>query len=227
MQFNLNYNLLAQSRTALARHDKTYWILGGAGSGKSTLCQALSAKLDLPVYDMDAHIYGTYHSRFTPERHPVNLAWSKSPDGLVWLLDMSWDEFNQFNQAAIPEYLHLLCEDIDAMSPNARLLIDGGICNPGILAQAFPASQIVCLAAPGLSSTEIWTETDERKVMQEIIFQLPNPKEAWRKFLEFDEKITHTILKECQESNIAVLSRSTTETVDALTERVANALGLH
>ncbi len=58
-----------------------------------------------------------------------------------------------------------------------------------------------------------------------MIFRLPNPKEAWRKFLEFDERITHTILRECQENDIAVFSRSATETVDELTERVANALG--
>jgi len=226
MQFDINNNLLAQSSATLLRRKNLYWIIGGAGSGKTTISQALLAKLGVPVYDMDDHIYGTYHSRFTQERHPVNTAWSKSQDGLAWLLDMTWDDFNNFNQAAIPEYLNLLCEDIDAMSPDTRLLVDGGICNPTILAQAFPTNQIVCLATPGRSSTEIWRETDERKSMKEIIFQLPNPKEAWRKFLEFDEKITHTILKECQESNIAVFSRSATETVVELTERVANALGL-
>ena len=227
MQFDINNNLLAQSSDTLLSRKNLYWIVGGAGSGKTTISQTLSAKLGIPIYDMDDHIYGTYHSRFTQEKHPVNTAWSKSQDGLAWLLDMSWDDFYNFNQAAIPEYLNLLCEDIDAMSPNTRLLVDGGICNPTILAQAFPTSQIVCLATPGRSSAEIWSETDERKSMKEIIFQLPNPKETWRKFLEFDEKITHTILKECQESNITVFSRSATETIDELTERVANALGLH
>jgi shikimate kinase len=43
-----------------------YWILGGAGSGKTSICQHLSTQFGLPVYDMDAHIYGTYHSRFSP-----------------------------------------------------------------------------------------------------------------------------------------------------------------
>lgn len=226
MQFTINNDLLAQARTFLSRRDKLYWIIGGAGSGKTTICQALTARLDIPVYDMDAHIYGTYHSRFTQDRHPVNLAWSKAQNGLAWLLDMSWDEFNNFNQAAIPEYLNLLCEDVDTLPPNTRLLIDGGICNPAILAQAFPKNQIVCLAAPGWSSTEIWSENDERKSMQEMIFQLPDPQEAWRTFLEFDEKITRTMLQECQESNIAVLSRSAIESIDELAERVANALDL-
>ena len=226
MQFSISINLLAQSSATLLRRKDLYWIIGGAGSGKTTISQSLSAKFGIPIYDMDEHIYGTYHSRFTQGRHPVNTAWLKSQDGLAWLLDMSWDDFNNFNQAAIPEYLDLLCEDIDAMSPDTRLLVDGGICNPTILAQTFPTSQIVCLATQGRSSTEIWSETDERKSMKEIIFQLPNPKEAWRKFLEFDERITQTILKECQESDIAIFPRSKTETVNELTERVAHVFGL-
>lgn len=227
MRFNINNNLLAQASATLSRRKNLYWIVGGAGSGKTTICQSLSAKFGVPVYDMDSHIYGTYHNRFTPERHPINTAWSKSKHGLTWLLNMTWDDFNGFNQAALPEYLNLFCEDIEATPPDASLLVDGGICNPAILAQAIPTSQIVCLATPGRSSTEIWSETDERKSMEAIIFQLPNPKEAWRKFLEFDEKITRTILKECRESNVSVFSRTATETVDELTERVAGALGLH
>ena len=226
MRFNINNHLLAQSGAALSSHKNLYWIVGGAGSGKTTISQSLSAQFGIPVYDMDDHIYGTYHSRFTQDRHPVNTAWSTSQDGLAWLLDMTWDDFNQFNQAAIPEYLHLFCEDIGSLSPDTRLLVDGGICNPAILAQAFPPSQIVCLAVPGRSSEEIWSETDVRKSMKEMIFQLPNPTEAWRKFLEFDAKITRTILQECQESDIAVFSRKATNTVDEMTERVANALGL-
>jgi hypothetical protein len=204
-----------------------YWILGGAGSGKTTISRSLSAKFGIPVYDMDEHIYGTYHGRFTQEQHPINTAWAQSQNGLAWLLDMTWDEYNHFNQAAVPEYLNLLCEDIAPTPPDTRLVVDGGVCNPTTLAQAFPVNQIVCLAAPGKTSAEIWSETPERESMKEFVDQLPNPKEAWRKFLEFDEKITRTMLTECRASNIMVLSRNAGETVDQLTERVANALGIH
>ena len=226
MRFNINNNLLSQSREKLSSRKNLFWIVGGAGSGKTTICQSLSDKLEIPVYDMDDHIYGTYHGRFTQEKHPVNTAWSKSQNGLAWLLDMTWDDFNNFNQAAIPEYLSLLCEDIDTMPANTRLIVDGGICNPAIIAQAFPSRQMVCLANPRQSSIDIWSATDERKSMKEYVFQLSNPEESWRKFLEFDEKITVTILKECQENNISIFSRDTKETIDELTERVANTLEL-
>lgn len=120
MEFVINNDLLAQSRESLFKRDRLYWVVGGAGSGKTTICQALSVRFNVPVYDMDASIYGAYHGRFERERHPVNKAWSSSENGLAWLLDMSWDEFNNFNQAALPEYLDLLAEDIKALDPTAN-----------------------------------------------------------------------------------------------------------
>ena len=226
MRFNVNHDLLTQSRATLFRRDELYWVVGGAGSGKTTICRALSARFDIPVYDMDGHIYGEYHGRFTQERHPANKAWSTARDQLAWLLKMSWDEFDNFNQAALPEYLHLLVEDLDATKPDASILIDGGIINPALLAQAISPRQIVCLAIPERSSADVWEETDERKSMKEIIFQLAEPEEAWRKFLEFDARITHTILKECQENNITVCLRDETESVDEFAEKVAHVFGI-
>ncbi|MCJ7824643.1 MAG: hypothetical protein MUP44_07080 [Anaerolineales bacterium] len=226
MRFIINNNLLTQSRTALSRRDKLYWVVGGAGSGKTSICRSLSTRFNIPVYDMDGHIYGAYHSRFTPKRHPVNCAWSTARDGLAWLLDMSWDEFYSFNQAALPEYLDLLAEDLAATKPKSSVLIDGGIINPALLTQTISPRQIVCLAIPERSSAEIWEETDERNSMKVIIFQLAKPEEAWRKFLEFDARITHTILKECQENNITVCLRDETESVDEFAEKVAHVLGI-
>jgi len=226
MRFIINNDLLTQSRATLFRRDRLYWVVGGAGSGKTTICRALSARFDIPVYDMDAHIYGAYHGRFTQKRHPVNRAWSTARDGLAWLLDMSWDEFDNFNQAALAEYLDLLAKDLGATKPNASVLIDGGICNPALIAQVISTRQIVCLTIPERSSAEIWEETDERNSMKEVIYQLAKPEEAWRKFLEFDGRITHTILKECQENNISVCPRGETESVDEFAERVAHVLGI-
>jgi hypothetical protein len=139
---------------------------------------------------------------------------------------MSWDEFDSFNQAALPEYLDLLAEDLDATEPNASVLIDGGICNPALIAQVISTRQIVCLAVPERSSAKVWNEIEERNSMKEVVYQLKNPEEAWRKFLEFDDRITHTILRECQENNISVCSRCETESVDEFAERVAHALGI-
>jgi hypothetical protein len=112
MRFNINTDLLHEAHAALNDRGNLYWIVGGSGSGKTTISQALAAKFDMYLYDMDAYIYGGYHGRFTPERHPVNTAWTSAENGLAWLLSMSWDEFNNFNQAALPEYVDLLTADL-------------------------------------------------------------------------------------------------------------------
>lgn len=172
------------------------------------------------------HIYGAYHGRFTEQRHPVNNAWSSSENGLAWLLDMSWEEFNNFNRAALPEYLDLLAEDLQNIKQDDTLLIDGGICNPAIIAQVMPTDQIVCLSMPQRPSSEIWGESNDRKSMKEAIYQLPDPEEAWPKFLEFDARITGTILKECQENNICVCTRGATEKAAVFAQRIAEILGI-
>lgn len=110
---------------------------------------------------MDAHIYGAYHARFSPDNHPVNTAWATANNGLAWLLHMSWDEFNGLNRAALPEYLDLLSKDLDAIGPGVGMLIDGGISNPALLAQAIPSRQIACLSAPEQSSVQVWEEAGE------------------------------------------------------------------
>lgn len=138
---------------------------------------------------------------------------------------MTWNEFNRFNQAALPEYLDLLSEDLEATDSDSSILIDGGICNPALLAQVIPPRQIVCLANPERSSAEIW-ETAERNSMKEAIYQLPKPEEAWCKFLEFDDRITYEILKECQENNIPICSRGARTSVDEFAEQIVRVLGL-
>ena len=175
---------------------------------------------------MDTHIYGDYHGRFTQERHPVNKAWANAENGLAWLLDMSWEEFDNFNQAALPEYLDLLVEDLVSINPDARILIDGGINNPTLIAEVISPQQIICLSRPKRSSTEIWSENEERSSMKDFIFQLQNPEKPWQNFLKFDTLITETMIRESQENNISVCSRSEAEKVDEFAKKIATRLGI-
>lgn len=223
--FTIDHDLLAQARAALQARSRLYWVVGGAGAGKTTVSQVLSATYGIDIYDMDAHIYGDYHGRFSPERHPVNDAWSTAANSLAWLLDMTWSEFNDFNQAALPEYLDLLVEDLAGTPPDACVLIDGGICNPALVARVIPTRQIVCLAAPEGASAAVW-EAEDRRPMKDMVRQLPQGEAAWQKFLEFDACITATILAECRENDIVVCARRGSEPVDAFAGRVAQRLGI-
>lgn len=224
-QFRVDQELLVQARARLSGRASLFWVLGGAGAGKSTVCKCLSARYDIPVYHMDDYIYGDYHGRFLPARHPANYAWSTAPDPLAWLLNLAWEEFDAFNRAALPEYLDLFAEDLDC-APELPLLVDGGLYNPALLVQAVPASQVVCLTMPTLTSEAVWERDQERRAMKEMIYQLPDGERLWQTFLGFDREITNTLLRESKMCGIHVCTRSATEPVADFAERVAQILGI-
>jgi hypothetical protein len=226
VKFQVDQQRLYRLRPLFHQHRRLYWLIGGAGSGKSTLCRTLSEKTGMPIYDMDAHIYGEYQERFTRRQHPVNYAWISAENGLTWQLSMSWDEFDSFNRAALPEYLDLFAQDLVPRNLENGLIVDGGIFNPAVLTQVFPAQRIVCLARPERTSVEIWEGDEERLAMKGFIQQLPDGEAAWRRFLDFDERVTQTILGESRENGIAILPRSEMERVDLLAERVASVLDI-
>jgi hypothetical protein len=174
---------------------------------------------------MDDYVYGEYHGRFLPARHPANFAWSTAPDPLAWLLNLSWEEFDAFNRAALPEYLDLFAEDLDG-AQDPPLLVDGGLCNPALLVQAVPASQVVCLAIPTLTSEAVWARDPERRAMKEMIYQFPDGERLWQTFLGFDREITSALLSESKMCGIHVCTRSATEPVADFAERVAQFLGI-
>jgi len=226
MHFPVNEELLRNAHGILSGRRGIYWIIGGACAGKSTICQAISRKHNIPIYDMDAHIYDRYQHRYTQERHPANRAWLTAENGLAWALSLSWDDFDAFNRAANAEYLDLLAEDLKETGTDSNLLIDGGISNPAILAQAMPTDQTVCLEIPECMSARIWEESEDRRFMKEMVHQLPNPREMWSKFLHFDVQITRTISRECRENAIRTFLRDEDTPVDALAEQITIFFGI-
>lgn len=225
MQFNIDLSLLSRASKLLAEHKRIYWVLGGAGSGKTTICKALAEQHSLPFYDMDAHIYGAYHKRFEEMRHPVNTAWHNAENGMAWLLNMDWEEFDNFHRAALPEYLDLLVEDIEKRDKNETMLIDGGVWHPALLAKAFPSEQMVCLATFE-SSQDVWEGNPERYAMKDIFGSFPDPEASWHKFLDFDTRITTTIAEEAQLAGTTLLQRTKTDSVESLALAVSKTLGL-
>ncbi|MEZ4590425.1 MAG: nitroreductase family deazaflavin-dependent oxidoreductase [Chloroflexota bacterium] len=139
-------------------------------------------------------------------------------------MEKSWAEFDAFNRAAVPEYLDLLAEDLEKLPPEASLLIDGGIVNTAVAAQAFPANQMVCLSRPGCTSADIWQETPARLEMKAMFAHLPEPEKMWQKFLEFDTKINQTILQESQSVQLPICTRAEADSVALLAQRVAQTL---
>lgn len=219
--FSLDPALIAKARTVLAERNRLIWLIGGACSGKSTLSRALSARMGTPVYDMDEAVFGRY--RFDPLRHPATTAWFTAGNPLGWMLSLPWATFDALYRAANAEMLDLLADDL-AGQPDAPLLVDGGITHPSVLAQVIPAARIVCLEAPDGFAAREWETAANRAPMKAEILALPDGEAMWRRFLDYDRRMTETIGRECREWGIAVLEWGEGDSVGKLAEKLEKEL---
>jgi hypothetical protein len=220
--FKVDPTLLREATRRLQKRGGLSWVLGAAGAGKSTVCQMLRAQHGLEIYDMDAHIYGDYHHRYDPKRHPANSVWSTAPESLSWTLDLGWEEFDAFSRAALVEYLDLLAEDLE--KHDRTVIIDGGGWHPEMIARAIGSEHLAVLSG-GARGRDLW-ESADRIQMRAYFKNMTDPDGAWEIFLDYDQRIASTLMEECRRSNLALLNRTDGETPEDLGRRVAEALRL-
>ncbi|MGE5261892.1 MAG: AAA family ATPase [Acidobacteriota bacterium] len=209
-QFPIDEHLLNRARQVLCRRRQIFWILGGACSGKTTLSAHLSKKKGISVYDMDAHIFSEYMPRYSRRDHPASRAWFDQPNPLEWILSLSWEEFDALNAATNIEYLDLFAQDICQMDADRTLIVDGGIAHPALLARVLDPTQLVCLKRDASENQRSWEVDENRADMKQSVLALPDGETAWRKFLCFDQCLTETLLKECQETLIKIVAVDST-----------------
>lgn len=224
--FRVDMALLEESGSALASDGRIHWLVGGSGSGKSTVCRELASSRSVTVLDMDSRIYGSYHALFNASRHPVSHRWSEADDGLAWMLDMTWDEFDAFNRASLAEYLDLLGHEIQQLDDPRPIVVDGGICNPGLLATVLEPSRIVGMRRTSLDAAALWAQPGTRSQMREAVLGLDATGEKWGRFLDFDDRITSTVAGECAQAGIRVCEWSESDSVAEVADRVAEMIGL-
>jgi hypothetical protein len=224
--FTINQKLLELAKKRLQNKPNIYWIIGAASSGKTTLSQALAEQSHISLYDMDAHIYGSFGELYSAEQHPTNTAWLSAPNPLAWQLALSLDEFDAFNRAASIEHFDLFTKDIEKRGSQQILLVDGGITHPSLLANIIPRENIFCVHINRHERVKAWETSEERAAMKAWIFDLPDPQVKWQKFLELDEAIAQTMVKECESHHIKLFERDAQTSIQALTQMIADYFGI-
>ena len=224
--FPLNQTLLDDARAVFAGYPHLYWILGGACAGKSTIAQAVAARLGWDALDMDSMIYGTFMAHYTDARHPASRAWFGAANPLAWVMALSWEEFNALTTAADAEYLDLFARELAQRDPAKPLLMDGGLAHPAVLARVMPPARIVCIAVDDAVRVRCWEHAPARAEMRAWLAALPNPAAMWAKFLRHDRLMTQTMDAECTAVDITRVERGQDEAVDTTAARVVAALDL-
>lgn len=212
---------ITTTRAAFGSNQPIFWVIGGACSGKSTVCQTVASQHDVTLIDMDARVYGRFIGRYDPLRHPASTAWLAAPNPLDYLLSMTWEDFNAHNRAAQLECLDLLGAELVERGAGGPLLVDGGITHPALLAQIVAAETIICLDAPDAVRVREWESAEDRAEMRDWIDALPNSQTKWQTFMRFDHRMTATIRRECREAGIKQIRRTEHTTVTELAQQVA------
>lgn len=223
--FEVDRALLREAAQRLESVRGLRWVIGGACSGKSAVCQTISRWSDTPVYDMDEHVYGGFLSRYSASRHPASTAWFKRGDGLAWVLSLPWAAFDDLNRATNAEFLDLVAQDLSERFGDQPVLVDGGITHPSVLAAAVDPARIACLSVADAESRRIWAEDEDRSEMRRAVERLPDGAERWATFLTFNERMSATIDREARERGIAVYARTPGVSVEELSRAVAQVLG--
>ena len=224
--FSTNRKMLADASVSLSEHKQIHWVIGGACTGKSTVCKNISAQKKVALCDMDAHIYGTYADRYTMARHPAIKTWFSAENPVEWALSLSWEAFDSLNRAANVEYLDLFAADLKQSSTDMILLVDGGVTHPSILTQVIPPERIFCIRIDAERSAAIWNEDAARASMKDAVLKLPDGEKLWRKFLDFDRLIAETMVQESRDSGVRVFHRDERISVNELSNIIVEHFGL-
>jgi hypothetical protein len=217
--------LLRSARNVFARLPHSFWLIGPAAAGKSTLCRAIAARTGLSIYDLDAHIYGSYSARYSPARHPANTQWLAAANPLAWMLNLTPEAFAAFGRATTAEYLDLVAADLSAWPTDQPIMLDGGITHPAVLVQALPPQQIVCVTTADDLRVAIWETAEERAALRGWVRALPEPERMWQRFLMHDAALATTLVQESYAAGIPVLMRHPHDAVDDLAQQVLGHLG--
>ena len=223
--FTVDEGLVARARSVLGAMSGLRFIVGGAGTGKSTVCTALAARSGLAVVDMDARLYGSWHGRFDAGRHPVNRAWSDASDPLAWQLAMSSAEFLAFHDASTAEAMDLLADELGG-NDGGKLLVDGGFGSVAVLARAVPATAIACLALPAAARATVWSGDQGRRGFLEHVAGVDGARNPVDRFLVLDAALAERMEADAVAAEVRVFERPDGEPVGVTAAAVAAYLGL-
>ena len=218
--------LLASAADRLRPHPRLRFVLGGAGSGKSSVALALQESIHVGVIDMDTRIYGKWGELWDRTRHPANHAWMAAADPLAWQLALDPEAFLRFHAAATVEALDLLADELAETDDTVPTLVDGGFGSLAVVARAVPPASIACLALPPGRSEAVWTADPGRRGFLEMVAAVENVPDPVARFLALDAALSERMVVDARAAGVTVVKRAPGTPLDVTAGLVAAALGI-
>ncbi|MDQ3870271.1 MAG: hypothetical protein M3301_01480 [Chloroflexota bacterium] len=198
------------------------WIGGGSGAGKSTVARLLADEYGLRVYSSDESLR-VHGRRSTLSDHPLLHAFLAMDMDQRWLNrppSLMLETFHGFRG----EGFEFIVEDLLAFPAEPPVLAEGFRLLPRLVAPLMSRADQAVWLLPTPEFRRL--AFDARGFTWEIPRKTSNPERALANLLARDELFTRDVAREAAALNLPVIEVDVGVTVEALVERVREALGL-
>ena len=200
-----------------------YWIGGGSSAGKSTVARRIAAEHGLQLYVTD-DVMAEHARRSTAGDCPLLHEFMAMDMDQRWVNRSPQDMLETFHWFR-GEGFSMIIEDVLRLPPEPGVIVEGFRLLPHLVKplMAVPGHGIWLLPTPEFRQAVV----DSRGGVQwGFIGKTSNPQRALRNLLVRDAMFTDHLYEEAQRLGLNTIAVDPTMTVDELTVRVAEALGL-
>jgi 2-phosphoglycerate kinase len=217
----------SQYRTASAealqeqlRH--VYWIGGGSSAGKSTVARRIAAEHGLQLYATD-DVMTDHAKRGTPGDCPLLHKFMAMDMDQRWLNRSPQDMLETFHWFR-GEGFSMIIEDVLRLPRKPGVIVEGFRLLPHLVEPLLAVRTQALWLLPTREFRQ--AVVDNRGPQWGFIGKTSNPDRALRNLLERDAMFTDRLYEEAQRLGLNTFAVDSTMTVDELTGRVVDALGL-
>ena len=215
--------VIAGAEALRERLRHVYWIGGGSGAGKSTVARRIAAGRGLQVYSTD-DVMPEHARRSTPEDCPLlhefmamgmDERWvSRSPQAML-------ETFHWFRGEGFP----MIVEDILRLPKEPGVIAEGFRLLPRLVEPLLAARSraVWLLPTPEFRQAVFDSRGGARRG---FIGRTSDPEQALRNLLDRDRMFTDHLSGETKRLGLNIVEVDTAMTVDDVTGRVKEALGL-
>ena len=138
-------------------------------------------------------------------------------DAMQWALSLSWEEFNNLNEATNAEILDLFAEEVHARDRTCPLVVDGGLSYPHLLSKVLPVDNVLCLQREEEMRAATWDSDENKLQMKNMVLALPNGRSLWNTFRCCDTMIARMLDDQCREAGIRLVDNTEKRSIDDVT----------
>lgn len=199
-----------------------YWIGGGSGAGKSTIARRVAARHGLRLYATD-DVMADHARRCAPGDCPLLAAFAAMDMDQRWLNRPPRTMLETFHWFQ-GEGFHLIVEDLLRLPTRPGVIVEGFRLLPRLVKPllADPGHAVWLLPTPAFRQAAF----ESRGTLWEIARKTTDPPRALANLLERDRMFTEHLDQEARSLDLRVIEVDTHLAEDALTDHVAEALGL-